>query len=162
MTVAENAALIRRYIAETAAGRLNVIDELVHRDAIFHSWACPDAYLPPAIGPAGQKERLALFRAAFPDTAVTVGRLGVTATIAVLRWTASGTHRGTLLGRPATGRSVTWKGTTIYCLAGGKIEDEWGNVDLAGLLRQLDATIDGVLLPWKSVGATPIDREGEQ
>ncbi|HEX5503729.1 MAG TPA: ester cyclase [Thermomicrobiales bacterium] len=155
MTVAANAALIRRYLAETGAGRLEVLDELVDGGAIFHSWACPDAYLPPAIGPAGQKEHLALFRAAFPDAAVTVGRLGVTAAMAVVRWTARGTHRGALLGRPATGRAVTWKGTTIYCLAGGKIEDEWGNLDLAGLLRQLDTTTDGVLPVGESAGATP-------
>lgn len=162
MTVAANAALIHRYLAEVAAGRLEVVDELVDRGAVFHSWACPDAYLPPALGPAGQQERLALFRAAFPDTVVTVGRLGVTASMAVVRWTARGTHRGALLGRPPTGRAVAWRGTTIYCLARGQIEDEWGNVGLAGLLRQLDATTDGVLPVGKSAGATPSDREEDE
>lgn len=121
------------------------------------SWTRPDAYLSPAIGPAGQKERLAPFRAAFPDTVATAGRLGEMPTIAVLRWAARGTHWGACLGRP-----VAWKGTAISCLAVGKIEDEWGNVELAGLLRQLHATTDDVLLPREGVGATPIDREGDQ
>ena len=137
MTPRENRALIRQLFEETAGGDLAILDRLVRPTAIFHSWACPDAGLSPAIGPGGQRERLTLFRAAFPDSKFTIGELGARADFVVLRWTATGTHRGALLGVHPTGKRVTRRGTAIYCLVDGQIADEWGHFDLRGLLRQL-------------------------
>ena len=137
MTPRENRALIRRLFEETAAGDLAILDRLARPTAIFHSWACPDAGLSPAIGPAGQRDRLALFRAAFPDSEFAIRELGARADFVVLRWAATGTHQGALLGVSPTGKRATRRGTAIYCLAGGRIAEEWGHFDLRGLLRQL-------------------------
>jgi predicted ester cyclase len=137
LTPRENRALIRRLFEETAGGDLSILDRLVRPTAIFHSWACPDAGLSPAIGPGGQRERLTMFRAAFPDSKFTIGALGARADFVVLRWTATGTHLGVLLGVHPTGKRVTRRGTAIYCLVDGRIAEEWGHFDLRGLLRQL-------------------------
>jgi len=56
----------------------------------------------------------------------------------VIRWNFSGTHQGSLLGIPATGRKVQWTGIMIYHLVDGKIMAERGEEDFLGLLRQLE------------------------
>ena len=73
------------------------------------------------------------------NSAFTLGHLGARADFVVLHWTACGTHRGTLLGVPPTGKRITRRGTAIYCLVDGRIAEEWGYFDLRGLLRQLGA-----------------------
>jgi predicted ester cyclase len=50
-----------------------------------------------------------------------------------------GTHRGELMGIPATGRRVEVAGITIERLVGGKIVEHWRVTDEVGLLRQLGA-----------------------
>jgi steroid delta-isomerase-like uncharacterized protein len=156
MTAEANRALILRLFQETARGDLAVIDELVRPAAIFHSWAFPDARLAPAVGPEGQRDRLAMFRAAFPDSAFTLGHLGARADFVVLHWTASGTHRGALLGVPPTGKRITRRGTAIYCLVDGRIAEEWGYFDLRGLLRQLGADVAS----WQGEVAAHAGAEG--
>src|SRR6266516_1001355 len=56
-----------------------------------------------------------------------------------IRWTIRGTHQGTLMGIAPTGKSITFSGVNIYRLAGGKIVEESGMVDISGLLHQLGA-----------------------
>ncbi len=72
MNAAANEALVHRLFTETTTGDF--------------------AAMSPAIGPGGQKDRLAIFHAAFPDSRFTVGYLGAAADFVVVRWTASGTH----------------------------------------------------------------------
>ena len=139
MNAAANEALIHRLFTETARGDFAAIDELVSPTTIFHSWAFPDADMSPAIGPGGQKDRLAMFHAAFPDSRFTVGYLGAAADFVVVRWTASGTHQEALLGVAPTGKRIARRGTAIYCLVEGQIAEEWGHFDLRGMMRQLRA-----------------------
>jgi len=58
----------------------------------------------------------------------------------VLRWSMTGTHRGSILGRPATGKRVETFGTEIIRIRNGKIIEHTGNdgLDLLDLLFQLD------------------------
>ncbi len=139
MNAAANKALVLRLFTETARGDFAVIDELVSPTTIFHSWAFPDAGMSTTIGPGGQKDRLTMFHAAFPDSQFTAGYLGAAADFVVVRWTASGTHRGALLGVSPTGKRITRRGTAIYCLVDGQIAEEWGHFDLRGMMRQLRA-----------------------
>ena len=52
----------------------------------------------------------------------------------------TGTHRGSILGRPATGKRVETFGTEIIRIRNGKIIEHTGNdgLDLLDLLFQLD------------------------
>jgi steroid delta-isomerase-like uncharacterized protein len=56
---------------------------------------------------------------------------------AVKRWTATGKHDGTLAGIPATGKTVSFSGSSAYRLEGNKIVESWYVYDLLGLLQQL-------------------------
>jgi steroid delta-isomerase-like uncharacterized protein len=56
---------------------------------------------------------------------------------AVKRWTASGTHKGTLAGIPPTGATARFSGVSVYRFENGRIAESWYVYDLMGLLQQL-------------------------
>ena len=50
-----------------------------------------------------------------------------------------GTHTSEFLHIPATGKQVTFTSTEIYRVSGGKLAEEWVELDMLGLLQQLGA-----------------------
>ena len=56
---------------------------------------------------------------------------------AVKRWTATGTHRGTLAGIPPSGAKVRFSGVSVYRMEGDRIAESWYVYDLMGLLQQV-------------------------
>jgi steroid delta-isomerase-like uncharacterized protein len=72
---------------------------------------------------------------------------------AFARMSFSGTHRGLLLGHPATGKPVSWTGAALFHARDGKIESLWVLGDLDSLRRQLRAD------PWDIRRATADDVE---
>jgi steroid delta-isomerase-like uncharacterized protein len=79
------------------------------------------------------------FRAAFPDLHYTVDEAIVAGNKVTTRWTAAGTHQGEFFGNPATQKSITMLGITVFQVDDGKIVKLWNVWDLAGLLGQLKA-----------------------
>lgn len=129
----ENKALIRRYYEEAwNKGNLAVLDEVVSPDYVDHN-------LPPELPPnrAGLKQLMAMYQAAFPDTVMTIEDQIAEGDRVVTRWTARGTHKGDLMGVPATGKAVTVTGIDISRIAGGQEVEHWGQFDLMGLMQQL-------------------------
>ena len=57
----------------------------------------------------------------------------------VSRFTWSGTHRGTFLGVPATGRSISVKGVVIDRIVEGKMVDSRILLDGLSMMQQLGA-----------------------
>ncbi len=89
----------------------------------------------PQHGPAEVRRLTAFYFRAFPDLQVTVESLIVQGDQAVLVWTWRGTHRGTFMRIPPTGRPVVVRGSTIFTLSGGLIRRAVRIWDVAGLLR---------------------------
>ena len=58
---------------------------------------------------------------------------------AVARITSRATHVGEFYGRPPGRRDVTFTAIVIYRVVDGRIRESWGEVDFAGLMRQLPA-----------------------
>jgi steroid delta-isomerase-like uncharacterized protein len=83
------------------------------------------------------KQRAQMFITAFPDLRLTVNDTFDEGDKQVLRWTATGTHKGELMGIPPTGKSVTITGMTIGHFQNGKLVESWENGDTLGLLQQL-------------------------
>ena len=50
-----------------------------------------------------------------------------------------GTHRGTLMGVPATGRSIDVLAIVIFRLEGDKVAEFWGVFDRLGMLQRVGA-----------------------
>ena len=55
----------------------------------------------------------------------------------VKRWTARCTHKGEIMGIPATGNKMEVTGTTTYRVANGKFVESWWNTDSLGMMQQM-------------------------
>jgi predicted ester cyclase len=79
------------------------------------------------------------FAAAFSNTHRTIEDLWGADDKVVLRITTRMKHTGDFNGIPATGRDAVMTGLVIYQFRDGKISESWGELDFAGLWRQLKA-----------------------
>lgn len=127
-------ALFRRFIEEGPnRGNLDVIDEVFSKDVRY--------YLPfssePIVGRDGVRGVVAGFRSAFPDLSISVEDLVEEGDKLVARVTASGTNRGELMGKPATGRTATWSVVHVSRLDHGRIVEDRITFDVLGFLQQL-------------------------
>ena len=74
---------------------------------------------------------------AFPDLHFTIEDLIAEGGTVVVRFTTRGTHQGTLMGIPPTGKQVSGTGMFIDRIVNGKGVEQWFNSDILGLLQQL-------------------------
>ncbi|NIH77771.1 ester cyclase [Amycolatopsis viridis] len=94
-------------------------------------------------GPEGMRQAAVLFRRALPDWHSDVEQLVAEGDLVVEVFTASGTHRGELMGVPGTGRTITLRGVNVFRVAGDRIAERWGVLDQLALLAQLGLTSPG-------------------
>jgi len=133
MRIDDNKAIVRRFIdALFTEGDLGAVDEHLADDFVNHD--PPIGVLPDA---EGMRTAGAMFRQAFPDWHSELHELIGEGDLVVERFTASGTHRGELLGVSATGKTVQLRGINIFRLRNGRITERWGRLDELGLLQQL-------------------------
>lgn len=57
----------------------------------------------------------------------------------VVRWTTTGTHKGTFHGIPATNKEFKISGITIWRFSNNKLAEAWQIWDRLGLLEQIGA-----------------------
>lgn len=118
-------------------GDLAAADEILAADFVNHG-----AGLPPelATGPEGAKRFAQAIRAGFGDEVnISHEDVIVHGDRVVIRWTASGTHKGDLLGVPATGKPVKITGIDIFRVKDGKLAELWQNWDQLQMLQQVGA-----------------------
>ena len=131
-----NKKAAKRILEEVfSQGKFEVVDELVHDDAVGHDPALPE----PVRGPGGVKELVRGYRDAFPDLNLSIDEQVSEGDLVATRWTARGTHRGELFGIPATGKESTVTGITLDRFKDGKIAESHTNWDTLGLLQQIGA-----------------------
>ena len=130
-----NKTLSRRLFEEVwNKGNLAVLNELIAND---HVNSGPGTLPGLPTGPEGAKQFVMMYRNAFPDTHFTIDEQIAEADKVVTRWTAHGTHKGELLGIPATGKSSTVTGISVDRIVNGKIVESWGIFDQFGMMQQL-------------------------
>src|SRR5262245_22284221 len=83
------------------------------------------------------REAMQMYLKAFPDLHLDVEQLLTSGDYVVVRWTGTGTHRGELMGIPATNRPGVVRGCTIVEVRKGHIAHEWVYWDTGHLLQQL-------------------------
>ncbi|MFF1835031.1 ester cyclase [Streptomyces sp. NPDC058231] len=116
-----------------ATGNLDVLDEIVAPGSTDHD---PAPGQEP--GPEGYKAMFGELRTAFPDLHVEVEHLMATDDELAFAYTVTGTQLGELMGHPATGRTVSYRGMQISRFdSDGKLVERWGSSDELGMLRQL-------------------------
>jgi steroid delta-isomerase-like uncharacterized protein len=134
MSTDRNSRTARRYWEDLfTAGDLAVADEIIAPEWTIHNPGVPANLR----GPAGVKQMVGMFRAAFPDLRIEVEEQVVDGEHVLNRYTARGTHLGPFQGIPATGRPVTVTGLAIDRIVDGRLVERWGHFDTLGLLRQL-------------------------
>jgi steroid delta-isomerase-like uncharacterized protein len=130
-----NKTVSRRLFEEVwNKGNLAVLNELIAND---HVNSGPGTLPGLPTGPEGAKQFVMMYRNAFPDTHFTIDEQIAEADKVVTRWTAHGTHKGELLGIPATGKSSTVTGISVDRIVNGKIVESWGIFDQFGMMQQL-------------------------
>jgi steroid delta-isomerase-like uncharacterized protein len=114
-------------------GDLDAVDRYLHPDFVNHN---PPFDGSPG-GPEGIRQAAAVVRRGCPDWHSEVHQLVAEGDLVVERFTASGTHRGEMLGVPATAQTLVLQGIQIFRIEGDRIVERWGQLDWLGLLRQL-------------------------
>jgi steroid delta-isomerase-like uncharacterized protein len=128
----DNESIVRRFVDRFInGGDESVLSEIVHPDYIYRS---------PGEELRGREGLAALFRGyrgAFPDLKLVIDDLLATDEATVLSFTLTGTHRGELLGIPATGEPVKVHGMVRSRFREGMIAEEWEILDQLTLFEQL-------------------------
>jgi steroid delta-isomerase-like uncharacterized protein len=83
------------------------------------------------------RQFIASLRTAFPDGRFTTEDQIAESDKVVVRYRFNGTNLGAFQGMAPTGKQVSYSAILIYRIAGGKIAEQWTELDLLGLLRQL-------------------------
>lgn len=135
MSQQENIATQTAFGEAVNTGRLDALDALVAPDSVDHDPAPGQGP-----GPEGFKAMFTDLRRAFPDLRVEVEHLVATDDELAFAYTISGTHRGELNGKAATGRRVSYRAVQISRFENGKLVERWGSSDELGMLRQLGLT----------------------
>lgn len=125
MTLEEtNKAVVRRYIEDVVNGhRLELIDELF----------APE-----------MREQVRGFLSngldSFPDGREEIRDIVAEGNTVMVRWNFKGTHQGTYLEIPATGKPIEMIGFAVYYLENGQIVDDLMLMSNYGALKQMGVT----------------------
>jgi predicted ester cyclase len=133
MSTEDNKALLRRFYDEVINKKnLAAIDEFIHPQMVDHA-------APPGVpaGIEGQRHVFSMYSTAFPDTHFTVEDMIAEGDKVVTRLSVSATQHGAYMGLPPTGKHVTFTGIDILRIAGGKLVEHWGEMDMLSMLQQL-------------------------
>jgi steroid delta-isomerase-like uncharacterized protein len=138
MTITENLSrnkdLVEAFIQELfTKGDLSAVDRYLDPAFVNHDSPFPGA----PDGPEGMRVAAAVFRDALPDWHSDLHQLIAEGDVVVEVFTASGTHRGDLLGVAGTGKTLTLRGINVFRIHGDRIVERWGRLDQLGLMQQL-------------------------
>jgi steroid delta-isomerase-like uncharacterized protein len=133
MSTEENKALVRReYEQGVNPKNFSVRDEVLASNYVAHFPGQP-----PIHGIDAFRQFTSAFFTAFPDLTTTIEDLMAEGDQVAVRQTWRGTHTSSFLGIPSTGKQVTFTSIEVYRVSGGKLAEEWVELDMHGLLQQL-------------------------
>lgn len=130
-----NKIIMKHFFDEVNKGKsaaLAAVEELVAPDYVLH-----DPTIGEMKGRDSVRQYLGALFDAIPDVSFKLQDLMAEGDRVVYRFTYAGTHKGTLMGFPPTGKRVEAICIAIGRLAGGKIAEEWQVWDTHGLFKQL-------------------------
>ena len=139
MSTEENKAIVRRWFDEVLSrGDMDALDSIC---AECHpQFAVVRGVMEPApLGMSGLKNLITSLRSAFPDLQATVEDQIAEGDKVVTRVTIRGTQEGEIFGMPATGKSFTIPGVSIWEVRGNLLIQEWVSWDALGMMQQLGA-----------------------
>jgi steroid delta-isomerase-like uncharacterized protein len=138
MSATDNKEQFRRFMEEVVNQKnVAAIDEYMSNDFVEHEDISPF----PSTR-EGVQQFFAAMLEGLPDLTVTIDDIAAEGDKVWARWTGRGTHKGELMGIPATDKEVSFGAIDILGYAEGKAVEHWGLTDTFGLMTQL-----GVISP---------------
>ncbi len=136
MTSSEEAkAIVRRNTEEVQGkGDFVLFDQLFADDFVDHT---PQPNMVP--DKEGVRGLYRSLREAFPDFHAVIHWQAAEGDLVTTFKTYHGTHKGTFLGIPPTGRQIQFETVDAMRVRNGKISEHWGVANLYSLLQQLGA-----------------------
>jgi predicted ester cyclase len=127
--MSEASAVLNGIYQAINTGDLALLEKYVARDYVEHS----EGYQ----GVEPFQQQIAAFRAGFPDLHVTVDDVIIDGDRFASRTTVTGTHTGSLMGLPPTGRAVSVEAVDLGRVENGQAKERWGGLNMYSLLTQL-------------------------
>ncbi len=134
MTESDIVGIITRFEDAFRAGDQAPIDELCDPGLVDHNPA-PDQE--PTL--AGFKQKVAGFKATFPDIEEDLQDIIASGDTVATRWVVTGSQQQEFMGIPATGQVIRVEGMNFYRLKDGRVTDIWTQFDGLGMMQQLGA-----------------------
>ena len=129
-------AVVRRNTEEVQGkGNFDVFEELFADDFFDHT---PQPNMTP--DKSGARGLYKALREAFPDFHAVIHWQTAEGEIVTTFKTYHGTHKGTFLGIPPTGKKIQFETVDAMRVHNGKIKEHWGVANLYSLMQQLDAS----------------------
>jgi steroid delta-isomerase-like uncharacterized protein len=135
MSKEQNAQALGKFAEAANTGKYELFDEAVAPDCVDHDPAPGQGP-----GPKGYRAFFTEMRTAFPDLKAELAALVADDESIAFAYTLSGTHKGPLMGIPATGKKVSIRGVQLSKFRDGKMVERWGSSDQLGMLQQLGVT----------------------
>ena len=127
----QNVTALRRFLEESDKRNLDAWRELCTSDYQLHF---------AGNAPMSLEKHIQANKAmpeAFPDFRHTIEDIVAQGDRAVFRVTLNGTHQGTYMGMPATGKAFRYTAMGMARFHDGKIAEMWMEADFIGLFQQL-------------------------
>ena len=133
MSEEEAKALMRCWFDESNKGKaaaLAVADRTCATNIVVHG-------ISDSKGLRSYKRFLGEVYDAFPDKYAILDDMVAEGDKVAIRNTWRGTHQGAFQGLPPTGKQVMFSGSDFFRFVGGKIAEQWADLDALGLMQQL-------------------------
>lgn len=137
-----NKAAIKRFVDAANAHDPQLLSQVVD-DVVDPDLTARNPMPIEGTGAEGVKKVFAILHEAFPDLHISVEDLIAEGDKVVARERITGTHHGSYLGHPATGKQVDYNEITVSRFESGRIVEAWSVVDAISLMRQLGAVPTG-------------------
>ena len=132
-----NKALVRRWFKEVwNEGREATIDELFAESGVGYGLGDGEAEVH---GPAQLKHFVRNLRGSLPDLQISIQDIMAEEDKVMVRVLLEGTHSGSGLGVPPSGRRIRVAGIVLIRISKGQFVEGWNSWDQLGLLRQIGA-----------------------
>jgi steroid delta-isomerase-like uncharacterized protein len=132
LALSDNIEIITRFEYAFRAGAEATIDELCDPGLVDHN---PAPGQEPTL--AGFKQKVAGFKAVFPDIGEELQDIIASGDTVATRWVVTGSQQQEFMGIPAAGQRIRVEGMNFYRLKDGHVTDIWTQFDGVGLMQQL-------------------------
>jgi len=134
LALSDNIEIITTFEHAFRAADQATIDELCDSGLTDHN---PAPGHEPTL--AGFKQKVAGFRAIFPDLEEDLQDIIATGDTVATRWVVTGSLQQEFMGIPASGQMIKVEGMNFYRLKDGRVTDIWTQFDGVALMQQLGA-----------------------